>query len=253
MKDLREQLADLLQGRVCVVGVGNPDFGDDGFGVRLAKELGALWENNTTLSVFVAGTAPERFLRSARSSAERGGPDHIAESRIGVAAGSEVPRQSADWRGELLRTVSPRAGGEDPCAERDYDQVLFLDAVDFGGAPGEVVLLNSAEMEARFPQISTHKISLGLLARLVEANGKTKAWLLGVQPESLVVGRELSPIVQRTLELLIFVLQGSARGSPSAAAVAQVSKPAVSQTSESAGLPSADPLSTFPDRPLQPC
>ncbi len=55
-----------------------------------------------------------------------------------------------------------------------------------------MVLLNSDEMTARFPQISTHKISLGLLAKRVEANGTTKAWLLGVQPESLRPGEELT-------------------------------------------------------------
>ena len=57
--------------------------------------------------------------------------------------------------------------------------------MDFGAAPGSVVFLNSREMAARFPQISTHNISLGMLAKCVEAGGKTRAWLLGAQPESL--------------------------------------------------------------------
>ena len=39
MPDLREQLQQLLQGRVCLMGLGNVDFGDDGFGVRLAEAL----------------------------------------------------------------------------------------------------------------------------------------------------------------------------------------------------------------------
>ena len=44
-------------------------------------------------------------------------------------------------------------------------------------------------MAARFPQVSTHKISLGLLARLDRgAVARRKAWLLGVQPESLRPG-----------------------------------------------------------------
>jgi hydrogenase 3 maturation protease len=70
-------------------------------------------------------------------------------------------------------------------AEGNFDHLIFLDAVDFGGAPGSVVWLGADEMVARFPQLSTHKISLGLLARWAESNGSTKAWLLGVQPESL--------------------------------------------------------------------
>jgi hydrogenase 3 maturation protease len=80
--------------------------------------------------------------------------------------------------------------------------VIFLDAVDFGGSPGATIFLNAGQIAVRFPQISTHKISLGLLAKSIEANGTTKAWLLGVQPQSLKPGESLSPAVQGTLELL---------------------------------------------------
>jgi len=87
-------------------------------------------------------------------------------------------------------------------SEGGYDSLVFLDAVEFGGMPGSVLVANSEEMVARFPQISTHKIALGTLARWVEASGKTKAWLLGVQPESLKMGQGLTPTVQETLEVL---------------------------------------------------
>ena len=94
-----------------------------------------------------------------------------------------------------------------------FDHVVFLDAVEFGVTPGSVLLLSSSEMSATYPQISTHKISLGLLAGWVEANGKTKAWLIGVQPESLKAGPQLTPTLQTTLEVLAELLRdiGSAR------------------------------------------
>jgi hydrogenase maturation protease len=92
------------------------------------------------------------------------------------------------------------------------DHVVFLDAVEFGGPPGSVVLLDSDEMAARFPQISTHKLSLGLLAKQVEANGRTKAWLLGVQPGSLRSGEELTPAVRTTFELMLDLLKGCLHG-----------------------------------------
>jgi hydrogenase maturation protease len=88
-------------------------------------------------------------------------------------------------------------------AQQGFDHLIFLDVVDFGGAAGSVVLLSSDEIAARYPQISTHKISLGLLAKWAEANGTTKVWLLGVQPESLKSGAELTPAVQAILELLL--------------------------------------------------
>jgi len=152
MPDLREQLEPCFQGRVCLMGLGNSDYGDDGFGVRLAESLVVAGVPD----VVVAGTTPDRFVG--------------------------------------------RVAGE------GFDHLIFLDAVEFGGAPGSVVFLNAGEMAARFPQISTHRISLGLLANWVEAGGTTRAWLLGVQPQSLKSGVGLTPTIQRTLEVLVELL-----------------------------------------------
>jgi hydrogenase maturation protease len=148
MADLREQLEECLKGRLCLMGLGNTDYGDDGLGVRLAERLAAAGLPD----VIVAGTMPERFIDAAITA--------------------------------------------------DFDYLIFIDAVELGAPPGSAVFLNSGEMAAKFPQISTHKISLGLLAKLVEEKGTTKARLLGVQPESLKTGAGLSPAVGETLDLL---------------------------------------------------
>ncbi|HVO79897.1 MAG TPA: hydrogenase maturation protease [Terriglobales bacterium] len=148
MSDLRQQLRQCLKGRVCLMGLGNADHGDDAFGVRLAEELIA----GGVQEVIVAGTSPDRYL------------------------------------GGVL--------------EEGFEHLVFLDAVDFGGAPGSSVFLDSTEMAARFPQVSTHKISLGVWAMWVEATGTTKAWLLGVQPESLKPAQSLTPTMQTTLGAL---------------------------------------------------
>ena len=148
MPDLREQLGECFQGRTCLMGLGNTDYGDDGLGVRLAERLAAAGVPD----VIVAGTMPERFIDSATADA--------------------------------------------------FDYLVFLDAVEFGAPPGSVVFLNAEEMATRFPQISTHKISLGLMAKLVEEKGRTKARLLGIQPESLRSTGELSTVVRDTLDLL---------------------------------------------------
>jgi hydrogenase maturation protease len=171
MTDLREQLKQCFQGRVCLMGVGNTDCGDDGFGVRLAEELLKCTVQNSHVDgsfglrtsdfalpfkTIVAGTTPERLV-----------------SRV---------------------------------IEENVDHLIFLDAVEFGAAPGSVVFLNSMQMAARFPQFSTHKISLGMLAKWAESNGSMRAWLLGVQPESLKSGAGLTLTVQRTLEMLVALL-----------------------------------------------
>ncbi len=148
MPGLREQLHSTLIGRVCFMGLGTVEGGDDGFGVRLAQSLARAGLPD----VLIAGTAPERLV-----------------SR---------------------------------CMDCGFDHLVFLDAVDVGAAPGSVVFLNSGEMATRFPQISTHNISLGLLAQCVENGGTSRAWLLGAQPASLKPSSTLSPPVRAALAIL---------------------------------------------------
>jgi hydrogenase 3 maturation protease len=153
MVDLRTHLRQRLHGRVCLVGLGNPELGDDGLGVHLATQLAAAG----CPDVVSGGSFPERALASL----------------------------------DLGR----------------YDHLVFLDAVELGAEPGSAVFLSRREVCATFPQVSTHKLSVGLLASVVEQRGRTKAWLLGVQPQSLSSSATLSPTVQVTLDALTTVLQ----------------------------------------------
>lgn len=153
MSQLSQKLDACLRGRVCFIGLGNEDYGDDAFGVCVA------------LSLFDAGV-PDVLV--ARNKPDR----HI---------------------GFVM--------------ERDFDNVIFVDAVEFGGDPGSLLLLQSQEICERFPQFSTHKISVGLLAQCVESNGKTKAWLLGVQPETLSRKEGLSATVQFSCDALVELLK----------------------------------------------
>jgi hydrogenase maturation protease len=184
MPDLREQLLQLLQGRACLMGLGNVDYGDDGFGVRLAEELKS------------QGRRPWAERRPKSESRSRASSSHASDGGFGgqvIIAGTSPER----WISRVM--------------DEGFDHLIFLDAVEFGGVPGSVVLLNSEEMATRFPQISTHKLSLGLLAKQVEANGRTKAWLLGVQPKSVKLGETLTPTIQATLELLLELVKDVAQ------------------------------------------
>jgi hydrogenase maturation protease len=146
--DFGNELRRGLTGRVCLVGVGNEDLGDDGFGPRLAQALSGAGG----LEVVVAGTTPERWV------------GHLA------AAG--------------------------------FDNIVFLDAVDVAGPPGAVVFMDADELEAALPQISTHKFSLGTLARLIRLQSPARVWLLGVQPASLQQGAGMTPTMTASLDAL---------------------------------------------------
>ena len=151
-KDLRTTLQERLTGQTALVGIGNVDLGDDGFGVCLAEALAA----GGLADVLVTHTVPE---------------NHIVT-----------------------------------LAQAGFDDVVFLDAVNVGAEPGSVVFLDSGELKNQFPQVSTHKFALGTLARLIEAEGPTRVWLLGIQPASLRQGASLSEPVETALEILKVLL-----------------------------------------------
>ena len=56
--DLKTELGDLFRERVCIVGLGNRQRGDDGAGVRVIDQR----DKNTGSTWLDAGIAPENFL-----------------------------------------------------------------------------------------------------------------------------------------------------------------------------------------------
>jgi hydrogenase maturation protease len=182
MPDLREQLQQLLQGRVCLMGLGNVLYGDDGFGVRLAEEL----------------KSEGRDPKAERSPKSEGRREDSGDSRLDIGL---LPSSGLRNQVVIAGTTPDRFIGH--VIQQGFDNLIFLDAVDYGGMPGSAIFLDSEQISTRYPRISTHKVSLELLAKWAEANGTTKAWLLGVQPESLTPGARLTPTVQATLEVLL--------------------------------------------------
>jgi hydrogenase maturation protease len=80
------------------------------------------------------------------------------------------------------------------------ETVLFVDATDHGGAPGELQVATVGELAPRLP--STHAPSLAMLARLLERRG-IACWLLGIQPASTAPGTGMSPAVERAVEEVV--------------------------------------------------
>jgi len=81
-----------------------------------------------------------------------------------------------------------------------YDTVFLLDAAHMGAEPGSIAILDAREIQSTFPVVSTHKISAGMLARLITEGNRTSVWLIGIQPETIAMGRiGLGPIVEKTV------------------------------------------------------
>ena len=84
---------------------------------------------------------------------------------------------------------------------KNPDRVLLIDAADFGGAPGEMRLLNP---EDTMPAgLSTHAGSPQMLASYLRARTGAPVALLVIQAGDTRAGDELSPGVAQALNLLI--------------------------------------------------
>jgi len=81
------------------------------------------------------------------------------------------------------------------------DIVLFVDAASLDLKPGECRLLNPDEiLKSGF---TTHDMSPGMFIEYLKTNTCAEIFLLGVQPEDISLGSEMSEPVKKTLEDLL--------------------------------------------------
>jgi hydrogenase maturation protease len=153
-----DQMVHFLDGRICLVGIGNRYWRDDGAGSILAEALGTCPD----FDAIDAGFVPENHL-------------------------------------EVIARKKP-------------DKILFIDATDFGGAPGQVRLLVPDKVAPS--GLSTHAGSLKMLAGYLQARTRAQVALLAIQPADTSAGDSLSPEVSRTVEALQVKLPEFCRRSP---------------------------------------
>jgi len=133
---ISRELSRLVEGRVCVLGVGNRQRRDDGCGSLIAEYLA----EQTAMMAIDAGVVPENYL-------------------------------------EKIARLEP-------------DTVLIVDAVDFGGAPGEFRILEPEQV--KHAGLSTHALSLRMAADFLFARTKASVAFVSIQPADLGDGVGLS-------------------------------------------------------------
>ncbi|MGE3309862.1 MAG: hypothetical protein AB7O66_07825 [Limisphaerales bacterium] len=180
MNLLPHQLRPCLARRVCLVGLGNPRLGDDAVGVRIAEAL-----------------TRERLNSSLPLNEDSASKpcDPRTRPAAGEPAFPVILHPAGDPDEVIPRIVEGR-----------FDHVVFIEALDFGGRPGSVTVLQTEEIRSRFSRPGCLWIPLGPLVERIESNGHTKAWVLGVQPASLRPDRPLSRSVQGTFQKLVELL-----------------------------------------------
>jgi len=141
----------LANKRVVLLGVGNPDRGDDGLGPALVLQVGTTGR----ITSIVCDDVPENYTGQVRA---------------------EKP-----------------------------EIVIFVDAIDFGARPGEVVLLKSDSLEEK--RFNTHRPSLAIVMNYLLQETGAEVWLLGVQPASLGHGGSLTLEIRESINQLATIFR----------------------------------------------
>ena len=81
------------------------------------------------------------------------------------------------------------------------DNIVIVDAVDFGGSPGEYRVIEAEEVKT-VNLFSTHNASLSLTINYLQNNLKVDIIVLIIQPKSISFGDNLSPQIQEALGTL---------------------------------------------------
>ena len=92
--------------------------------------------------------------------------------------------------------------------KQELEAVVFVDAVDFGGEPGEcrVIPLEKLMVSAS----ATHRMSLHYTVMYLRDEWEGDAILVGIQPKSLTLGEGLSEEVAAGVSALAAVIHGAA-------------------------------------------
>ncbi len=81
------------------------------------------------------------------------------------------------------------------------DTVVIIDAVDFGGKPGEFNLIEGRDLKTA-NLFSTHNASISLTINYLQSNLKVDIIILTIQPKSIAFGDNLSLEIQQALDKL---------------------------------------------------
>lgn len=81
------------------------------------------------------------------------------------------------------------------------DNIVIIDAADFGGKPGEFSLFEGTQLKT-YNLFSTHNASISLTINYLQNNLKVDIIVLIIQPKGISLGDELSMEVQETLNRL---------------------------------------------------
>ncbi len=141
---MKNELRNIVKGKIVIVGIGNILRGDDSFGPVLIERL----NNNVNAVCIDAGSAPENYA------------------------------------GKIIK--------ENP------GTILIVDIVHLDLKPGDWQILRKEDIVKS--GFTTHDLSPSMFIEYIESQTDAEIYMLGIQPQNIIMGEEMSDIVKNTLD-----------------------------------------------------
>ncbi len=159
---------------IVILGVGNRMRGDDAIGSIIAEEILRLAQND------------RQFMCHSE------GADATEESHKLIIYDTETTPENFI---EKVVGLKP-------------DQLIFVDACNFGCQAGEYKLFEEEEIkEIAYGLLSTHTLPLVLTIELIKKQHNCKVSLLGIQPKQFNMGSDMSPEIVKVKNNVIEYLK----------------------------------------------
>ena len=127
----------------------------------------------------------------------------LRDDGIGVQAVREL-RKNHPPRVRVVKVVEVGTAVHDALHFFEWaDRILAIDAMQAGSSPGTLYLLPVSEAEGRRPQASMHELTLLAALGFLPCGKRPDIVILGVEPEIIDYGPELSPKVEAALPAVI--------------------------------------------------
>ncbi|MGB9720827.1 MAG: hydrogenase 3 maturation endopeptidase HyCI [bacterium] len=81
---------------------------------------------------------------------------------------------------------------------------IIIDTCISGKKPGTIYLVNPEQIQ--FNDISTHRLPLSMFTRFLEQTIPTRVIILGIEPEKMNFGDDISPEVNKALDRLVSLI-----------------------------------------------
>jgi hydrogenase 3 maturation protease len=91
-----------------------------------------------------------------------------------------------------------------PIIEKAPQNLLIVDAVDFGGAPGAIGVFKPDQLSC--VAVSTHALSPHLFIDIIRREIDADVYLIGIQPSQVGLGQSVCPAVSGAVERVACVL-----------------------------------------------